>query len=76
MNGTLEIPQKEIKFELNNVTYNQFRIIGERPCEPADINPMMVEKFVVGDPIVLITSNMPHDLKNEIIELIQRYCNI
>ena len=28
MKGILEIPEKEIKFEFDNLTYSQFRMIG------------------------------------------------
>ncbi len=72
MKAILEIPEREIKFELDDPTYNQFRIIGEKP---SDISPMLTEKFPIGEPIILVTSNMPNDLKEEIVKMIERYCN-
>jgi hypothetical protein len=35
---------------------------------------MILEKYTIGEPITLITSNMPDLLKDEIIKLISRYC--
>lgn len=72
MKAILEIPEKEIKFELDNLTYNQFRMIGSKPN---DNIPMILEKYPIGEPITLITSNMPPDLKEQIEEIIGRYCN-
>jgi hypothetical protein len=36
---------------------------------------MILEKYPIGEPITLITSNMPPDLKKQIEEIIGRYCN-
>jgi len=44
--------------------------------KPNDKIPMITEKYRVGDPITLITSNMPGELKNDIIKIIKQYCNI
>jgi hypothetical protein len=71
MKGILEIPEKEIKFEFDNLTYNQFRMIGSKPN---DNITMIVEKYPIGEPITLITSNMPDDLNTIIIKLISEYC--
>jgi len=59
----LEIPEKEIKFEFDNLTYNQFRMIGSKPNNKIS---MVLDKFPIGEPITLITSNMPEVLKEEI----------
>jgi hypothetical protein len=73
MKATLTIKgDKKVKFDFDNLTLSQFRMIGSRPSE---ICPMIVEKYPIGEPITLITSNMPEVLKNEIVELIERYCN-
>jgi len=53
------------------VTYNQFRMIGSKPNDKI---PMILEKYPIGEPITLITSNMPDVLKDEIIKLISQYC--
>lgn len=71
MKAILEIPEKEISFEFDNLTINQFRMIGSKPNDKI---PMILEKFPVGEPITLITSNMPEVLKEEIIKLISQYC--
>ena len=71
MKVILEIPEKEISFELDNFTYNQFRIIGSKPNDKI---PMILEKYSVGEPITLITSNMPDELKKAIDEMISQYC--
>jgi len=71
MKAILEIPEKEIKFEFDNLTYNQFMMIASRPNGKL---PMILEKYTIGEPITLITSNMPVVLKNEIIRLISQYC--
>jgi hypothetical protein len=70
MKAILEIPEKEFKFEFDNLTYNQFRMIGSRPNYQI---PMILEKYPIGQPITLITSNMPDVLKDEIIKLIEQY---
>jgi len=72
MNGILEIQEKVIKFELENLTYNQFKMIGSKPM---DVNNIMIEKYSIGEPITLITSNMPDNLKHEIDKMIEQYCN-
>ena len=71
MKAILEIPEKEIKFEFDNLTYNQFRMIGSKPNDKI---PTILEKFPISEPITLITSNMPDVLKDEIIKLISDYC--
>jgi hypothetical protein len=71
MKGILEIPEKEIKFEFYNLTYNQFRMVGSKTKNNI---PMIVEKYPIGEPITLITSNMPDDLNSIIIKLISEYC--
>jgi hypothetical protein len=71
MKAILEIPEKEIKFEFDNLTYDQFRMIGSKPNDKI---PMILEKYPIGEPITLITSNMPDVLKDEIIKLISQYC--
>ena len=71
MKAILEIPEKEISFEFDNLTINQFRMIESKPN---DNIPMILERFPVGEPITLITSNMPETLKEEIIKLISQYC--
>ncbi len=69
MKAILEIPEKEIKFEFDNLTYNQYRMVGTRNCG------IMVERFPIGEPITVLTSNMPNDLKEEINSVIEAYCN-
>ena len=71
MKAILEIPEKEIKFEFDDLMYSQFTVIGSRPN---DEMPMIVERYPIGQPIILITSNMPNDIKQEIIKLIEQYC--
>ena len=71
MKAILEIPEKEISFEFDNLTINHFRMIRERPNHEI---PMILEKFSIGKPVTLITSNMPEVLKEEIIKLISQYC--
>ena len=72
MKAILEIPEKEIKFEFDNFTYTQFRIIGSKPN---DMIPTILEKYPIGEPITLMTSNMPNELKYTIEKLISDYCN-
>lgn len=71
MKAILEIPEKEISFEFDNLTINRFRMIGSKSNDKI---PMILEKFTIGEPITLITSNMPEVLKEEIIKLISQYC--
>ena len=73
MNAKFEIPEKQIKLDLENATLNTFIIIG-RGTNPSD-NGETLMKFPVGKPIVIITSNMPEDLKKDIDEIISNYCN-
>ena len=78
MKAILEIPEKKIKLEFDNFTYDKYRMIGERPMGPTgemDENYMMVEKYAIGKSIILMTSHMPNDLKVEIGKMIERYCN-
>jgi len=71
MKAILEIPEKEFKFEFDNLTCDQFRMVGNKPNDEI---PMILEKYPIGKPITLITSNMPDVLKDEIIKLISQYC--
>jgi hypothetical protein len=71
MKAILEIPERDISFNFENLTIDEFRMIGERPTE---LN-YMVEKYPIGAPITLITSNMPPALKKEIDAMIGHYCN-
>lgn len=72
MKATLTIPEKDTTIELDNITLTQFRMIGERP---SDESPMLTEKYSIGEPIVLITSNMPDELKNDTSTRIAQFCN-
>jgi len=72
MKATLEIHEKEIKHEFDNLTWNQFRMIGEKPN---DNNHMIIERYPIGESITLITSNMPDILKDKIVKMIELYCN-
>lgn len=72
MKAILEIPEHKLKFEFDNLTYNKFRVIIDKPN---DRIPMITERFTIGEPITLITSNIPELLKEEIIKLISQYCN-
>ena len=72
MKAILNIPEKKIKLEFENLTYNQYRMIKSKP---SNISPMIIEKYPVGKIITLITSEMPEDLKIKIENVITQYCN-
>ena len=71
MDGLLYIPDREIEFELKDLEYQEFTIVGSRASEIIGID----EKYPVGKPMTIITSQMPGSLKAEINELIKSYCN-
>lgn len=56
---------------MNNSTFDQYWVIGKRPSEEF---PEFIERYPIGDPLILITSDMPVDLKEEIFRTIERYC--
>ena len=70
MKAILKVPEKEISFDLKNVTIDQYTAVKETV---GDFNMTHIEPD--GEPFVLITSNMPLELKDEISTLIKRYCN-
>lgn len=72
MKAILKIPEENYHFEFENITINQYRMIAERPSE---ISPFIFEKYPVGKPITLMTSNMPEDLRQVIDNIISDYCN-
>lgn len=72
MKGLLEIPEMKIKFEMNNVSFQQYMMVSGHPIGN---NTMMVEKYTSGKPIVFVSANMPLELRTEIDELIKSYCN-
>jgi len=72
MKAILIIQKEGIKLNLNNATYHVFNVIAEKPNTNWN---NIIEKCTVGDPIKLITSDMPNDLENEIIKMIEQYCN-
>ena len=53
------------------VKISQFNIIREKVSER---NPMLVEQATVGEPILLITGNMPTSLREQIEEIIANHC--
>ena len=69
----IQIPEKNLKLEFENFTYSQFRMFGAKPSEHI---PGMAVKYPIGEPLTIITSNIPIDLQSEINELIESYCNI
>jgi len=71
MKAILDIPERDFKFELENVTVDKFRMIG---IKPDDGIPMIIEKYPIGKPITLITADMPETLKDAIVEMIKQYC--
>lgn len=62
MKAVLNIPDKDISFVFDNLTVDQYRVVGERI-----LGNNVIEKYTSGDTIVLVTSNMPHELKNQIV---------
>lgn len=71
MKATLEIPEKEFIFEFDNIAIDQFKMIGTKPA----LVSYFIEKYPIGEPITLMTSNMPDHLRTEIVNLISNYCN-
>lgn len=71
MKATLDISEKDIKFELENVTLDKFRMIGIKPDYE---NPFFNEIYPIGKSITLITADMPETLKDAIVEMIKQYC--
>lgn len=69
--GTLEIPDKNIKLDFENITLNQFKTIIN---EPSDCG-MFIQRKPVGETIMMFTSNMPPPLYEKILEMIEDYCN-
>jgi len=65
------IPEKEIEFELDEISINQYKMVSKKPSE----NGVLMEKYTVGEPITVITGNMPKSLKIAIEEVIKNYCN-
>lgn len=65
----LEIHEKEVKYEFDNLTIDQFIMINEVKSY------FISKKYPIGEPITLITSNMPDDLIFEIKNIIKQYCN-
>jgi hypothetical protein len=72
MKAIVSIPEKDYCFELRNVCYGEFVVVGTKPKED---NSTFVERYPVGEPIILLTSNMPDGLKNDVDDLVRRYCN-
>ncbi len=72
MKAIVSIPEKDYCFELRNVSYDEYIVVGTKKTESSS---MFVERYPVGEPIILLTSNMPDGLKNEIDDLVRRYCN-
>lgn len=68
----LDMPDKDMKIEFDNITINGFRMIKKID----DPITMMSHYEGVGDMIHLVTSNMPTELNDEIIKMIKKYCNI
>ena len=58
---------------IENISLSMFRRVGERP---SDMSPMMVEKYPIGEPITLLTGNMPPELQEKVKEVISEYCGI
>lgn len=60
-----------LEWQFDNLTVDEYRMVGERPGPI----PTITERYPVGEPIVLMTSNMPHNLKSAINDIIKKYCN-
>jgi hypothetical protein len=72
MKAVLQILETDTIVELDNLTYDSFRMIGSKPY---DDNFMIMERYGIGKPIIIITSNMPDNLQKQIKDLISNYCN-
>ena len=65
--------ESEVTFDLiEPVTITDFQPCVDRVDEETEI----VIKEPKGDKIKVITSNMPEDLKKEVVKLIRNYCNL
>jgi hypothetical protein len=62
----------EIKFEVENCSINQFAPMGERPSPTI---PGANEHYPNGETIIIITSNAPKELQEEIHKLVAKHCN-
>lgn len=72
MNAILNVPDKAISFELDNVSISQFKRIINNPIE---LNMDVFHRQPSGEIITIVTSNLPQELNNEIENLIKLYCN-
>jgi len=62
MKTILEIPEKDIRLEFDNLIINKFKIIDS-------------ERDLDDEWITIATSNMPDELRKEIVEAIKQYCD-
>ena len=70
---TITIPSgNDISFETKDVNANQYSIVFE---EPNPNLPGIVLKRTWGEPILVITGNMPEPLRKAVDKIIKEYCN-
>jgi len=65
--------ESQVEFEMEEPTIDSFQ-----PCidKPHETDPHAVIKEPVGDKIMLITSNMPKELKQEMVRMVRDHCNL
>jgi hypothetical protein len=71
--ATLEIPEQKIKIEFDKLELNQFNVVRQKP---SDDNNLIIDRYTIGEPLILITSNMPVFLQKAIERILKQYCNL
>lgn len=69
----LRDPETKLETELDNPYVYAYTRNVRIPCETG--NPYMVSR-PSGQPIIMITSNMPDELREEVNKIILHYCEL
>jgi hypothetical protein len=70
MKGTLEVPADGFVIELDNMYLSMTRMVEQK-----ELSNGIIESDVHGEPMYLITSNVPQELFNEMHNLLKKYSN-
>lgn len=70
MKGILEVPADDIVIELDNMCLSMSRMVQQK-----ELPNGIIESDVYGEPMYLITSNIPRELFKKMNNLLREYSN-
>jgi hypothetical protein len=71
MKVILREPKTGKETEIKNAEIFGSTMVKRRPCKDG----LYIKSYPIGDPMIIITSNVPQELRTQIERMVVSYCN-